>query len=61
MQREVVHDVPFGTVCRFKGEWGVIGRWVQHAKMFDRWDAPPILLKEHEIVEVPKQRPMGQL
>ena len=60
MRREVAQDVPAGRVVRFKGEWGVMGKWVAgYYRIFDRWDAPPIMLKLFEAVEVPSD-PIGK-
>lgn len=56
MRREIANDVPTGTIARFKGEWGVVGRWISGAREFDRWYGPRILLRGYEVVDIPSDR-----
>ena len=56
--KKIVADVPGGTICRHKGEWGVLGKLTLNndSRTFDRWYGPPIGLKHHEVVDVFKPR-----
>lgn len=61
MKKEVVADVPSGTVCRFKGEWGVMGPLTPNRdRRFDRWHGPAFALRRWELVDVPTSDRSGK-
>lgn len=60
MRRVPVERVPFGTIVRYEGHYGVVervgaykGGTFDRRRRFDRWHAPPILLQPGTRVETP--------
>ena len=58
MRKTIARNVPAGTICRYRGWWGVLvtdGN-LRHRYRFDAWDTGPFALRDSDEVEVPEPR-----